>query len=226
VAVLPLGARCFNGVRDRTMSVQPCVLIVDDDSTTRVQVNDVAVAFGFVTQAHDSLDLLFEQDHFPPIGCAVVELRLVSIDSRVIRERLMQKEAFLPLIYVSDRPTIQNAVDVIRAGAESILEKPIDAAALGDEIRKAVEMSVLNRFAALRRNVLRQRLALLTPREQEVLDLVCLGKTSREIADDIKRSMKTVELHRTHILHKLGARSALELVRDLTKLEDENRTQS
>ena len=206
------------------MSVPTCVLIVDDDEAARALVSQVADTLGYATQAHDSLESLFSQASFPPVGCALIELRLMTISSRAIHDRLLQKQAFLPLIYASDRLTIQTAVDVIRAGAEAIVEKPIDTALLADEMRKAVALSRLDRLPELRRDELRQRLALLTPREQEVLALVMLGKTSREIAGDIHRSAKTIELHRAHILHKLGARNAMELVRDLTKMEGDDRT--
>jgi len=103
-------------------------------------------------------------------------------------------------------------VRALKAGAVDFLQKPVPPATLLERIRAAIEVDCQARATAEGRSAIANRLANLTPREREVMDLLVAGKTSKEIASALHISVRTVEGHRRRVLWKLDVSSATQLV--------------
>ena len=105
------------------------------------------------------------------------------------------------------------AVRAMKAGAFDFITKPFNDQLLVEQIQKAIAYSHKSTIVNLQNKLVRKRLNLLTQREQQVLNLIVDGKLSKEIAYDLTISIKTVELHRSHIMKKMRAATIAEVVK-------------
>lgn len=139
--------------------------------------------------------------------CLVSDIRMPQMSGLQLQEELLRRGIRIPLVFVTAHGDVPLAVEAMRKGASNFLEKPFSDEALTE----AVEVALANARnggsggAAL--------LAKLSPREKQVLDLVVASKPNKIIADILGISIKTVELHRANMMHKLGVRSVPELMK-------------
>jgi two-component system, LuxR family, response regulator DctR len=115
----------------------------------------------------------------------------------------------LPVIFLTGHGDVPMAVDTLKRGAFDFFEKPFNDNKLMDRVQEAFNSS---RDASAAAEV-HERLATLSAREREVLDLILAGKMNKVIADELGISMRTVEVHRAHIFDKMLVKTAVELAR-------------
>jgi two-component system response regulator DctR len=108
------------------------------------------------------------------------------------------------------------AVSTLKNGAFDFVEKPCNDNALVNRVLEALQLDERQRSAASSADSVNAKLSKLTSREREVMDLVLAGKLNKVIADDLQISMRTVEVHRSNLLEKMGVRTAVELAQLLT----------
>jgi two-component system response regulator FixJ len=130
-----------------------------------------------------------------------------------LQEELSKRQIALPAIIITGHGEIPTAVRAMRSGALNVLEKPFRDQELLDEVQNAIEQSQQASRERKEQRATLARLATLTEREREVLDLVVVGETSKEIAHVLGISSKTIEFHRTKISEKLGVNNAVKLTR-------------
>jgi len=130
-----------------------------------------------------------------------------------LQEYLANRHIQLPVIIITGHGDVPMAVRAMKAGALDFIEKPFNDEALLDAIRRALVLAVEQRSLQARQAEIATRLALLTPREHEVMEMVADGRSNKEIANALGVSAKTVEAHRARVMEKTGARSLAELVR-------------
>jgi two-component system response regulator FixJ len=148
-------------------------------------------------------------------GCLIVDVRMPGMDGFELQRRLGERQLSIPVIVITGHGDVPMAVRAIRGGAVDFIEKPFSERAIFDSIRLA-----LSRLAAHEADsrttadpAILRRLALLSPREREVLDGLVEGLPNKTIAYDLKISPRTVEIHRARVMDKMQARSLSELVR-------------
>ena len=189
------------------------VFIVDDDPGVLKSLTRLIGAAGYTTQSFSSAQqFLAGHDHVVP-GCVIVDLRMPGIDGRELQAALCDSEGDRSIIFVSgttDAPTI---VDAMKAGAIDFLIKPVNCAALLAAIETAVERQKKSMQKRAELACIKQRLAQLTPREAEVLRHVISGRLNKQIAWDLGTVEKTIKVHRSRIMGKMGVRTIAELVR-------------
>jgi FixJ family two-component response regulator len=189
------------------------VFIVDDDPGVLKSLTRLIGAAGYATQSFSSAQqFLGGHDHDVP-GCVIVDLRMPGIDGRELQAALCDGEGDRSIIFVSgttDAPTI---VDAMKAGAIDFLIKPVNCAALLAAIETAVERQKKSMQKRAELACIKQRLAQLTPREAEVLRHVISGRLNKQIAWDLGTVEKTIKVHRSRIMGKMGVRTIAELVR-------------
>ena len=144
-------------------------------------------------------------------GCLVLDIRMDGMSGLDLFDRLNERRCQLPVIFLTGHADVPMAVAALKKGAHDFVEKPFNDNELVDKIDGALAKAVIlrNRFAAA--HSVSQRLATLSQREREVMDLILAGRANKVIADDLKIAMRTVEVHRAHVLEKMGVRSAVEL---------------
>ncbi len=146
-------------------------------------------------------------------GCLVTDVRMPGMSGIELQSKLAADEVTLPIIVVSGYADVPTAVRSMKRGAIDFVEKPFDEQMMLERIQLSIlEDARLRQERAARERTI-GRLKSLTPRERQVMDLVILGKSNKEIARALDISPKTVEVHRSHVMVKMQADSLAELVR-------------
>ena len=195
------------------------VHVVDDDDAVRSSLRLLLKSVGLPTVAHASAhEFLAAWDADQP-GCLVLDVRMPGMSGIELQAELNQRGAIIPVIFISGHGDIPMAVEAIQHGAFDFLQKPFRDQDLIDRVQRALASDAEHRQLLQQRETLRQRFDLLTPREQEVLQLVTQGKANKVMAGDLGVSQRTVEIHRARVMEKMGAQSLAQLVRMVLELD-------
>lgn len=151
-------------------------------------------------------------------ACLVLDVAMPELDGLELQRRLNQQEIPLPIIFLSGHGDIPTSVRAIKAGAADFLTKPVDAAALVAAVRVALQAAETSRQTFAETEVLKARLASLTPREREVMEHVVAGQLNKQIAADLGTGEQNIKLHRAHVMEKMGVESLADLVRAAEQL--------
>ena len=200
------------------------VLIVDDNADFRHSAQWWLSSAGYaVLDYADPADALGALCASPPAdpACLLLDVRMPGMSGLDLHDRLREHGIDLPVVYMTGHGDVAQAVSAMQKGAVSFLEKPFAEAALEAALERAfaaacaaaAPMAAPAAAATPEEAAWQQRLTRLTPREREVLDGVMTGQINKTIAHAMSISLKTVELHRRHLMSKLGASSATHLMR-------------
>lgn len=189
------------------------VFIVDDDAAVGTSLAWLVESVGLRAEVYANASDFLRVYHPDTPGCLVTDLRMPGMSGLDLQAALATRGDPLPVIVITAHPETKSAVAAMKGGALDFIEKPFSDHSLLESIQRAVALGRQRRAARARAAEIAQRLARLTRREREVLDGVVAGQSSREIAAALGMSPKTVEVHRSRIMHKLHAGSVAELVR-------------
>ena len=195
------------------MVTDPVVFVVDDDDAVRESLEISLKLAGHQVESFASApDFLASGAPSRP-GCLVTDIRMPDMDGLELQEELKRRNSALPVIVITGHGDVPLAVRAMKAGAGDFLEKPFARDALLAAVQRALERNADAADGASMSEQIRGRIALLTPKEREVFDLVLAGKQSKVIAYELGASPRTVEIHRARMMKKLNAGSLQELVR-------------
>jgi FixJ family two-component response regulator len=189
------------------------VFLVDDDLRVLKALARLLGSDGWTTRPYRSArEFLAEHDATVP-GCLVLDLLMPEMTGLDLQKELARLGQHRPIIFLSGRGDVPSSVTAMKSGAVDFLTKPVDANALLQAVRGAMERDKRQRAHADRVHGLNARLASLTVREREVIDGVVSGLLNKQIAGQLGIVEKTVKVHRARAVAKIGARSTAELVR-------------
>lgn len=189
------------------------VYLVDDDDAVRQALGLLLTTVGIAVRGFaDPQAFLAQVSHLPP-GCLILDIRMPAISGLKLQEKLIAEGVTWPTIVISGHGDIEACRRAFRNGAVDFLSKPIDEQDLIDSIQRAHEVLERSERQAAERAETEALLARLSPRERDVLDRIAQGFTSRQIADGLGLSPRTVESHRAAIGAKLGTTSPAEQTR-------------
>lgn len=187
--------------------------LIDDDDGVRHSLIFSLTAAGHAVRAYESaLVFLDSLDSLQP-GCIVSDMRMPEMDGLQLRRRLRELRVSLPMIIMTGHADVRMAVEAMKAGVADFIEKPFDDEALLAAIREALAQSEATAQRDHDAQTARTRLETLSGREREVLQGLVAGLPNKSIANDLKLSPRTVEVHRANVMTKMGASSLSELVR-------------
>lgn len=144
-------------------------------------------------------------------GVIILDLRLGGISGIEVLDRLVAAGAEQPVIMLSGHGDVPLAVAALKRGAMDFLEKPFNDNQLVDRIVELLAVEETRQAARETRLALKDRLATLSDREREVMELMIRGRLNKQIAGDLGIAMRTVEVHRARVLEKMGVRNGIEL---------------
>lgn len=193
--------------------IDPVIHIVDDDEAVRESLRVLVQSAGYSVRTYSGGEEFLRAGIPERPGCLILDVRLQDHSGLELQDQLAAAGIGLPVIIVTGHGDIPLTVQAMRRGALDVLEKPYEEKVLLQRIRQAVQISEKSRDERSRRMEIASRLASLTPRERQVLDLVVSGWPNKRIAADLGITMKTVEAHRAHMMEKMKAESLAELVR-------------
>jgi two-component system response regulator FixJ len=202
------------------MTAGATVFVVDDNAGVRTSLRALLESAGLAVEAYASgEEFLAAYDPQRP-GCLVLDVRLRHGSGLDLQDELRRRKVMLPIIVLTGHGDVPTSVRALKAGAIDFLQKPAPPKVLLERIRAAIDLDHQARAAATESAAVIERLAQLTPREREVLDLVVAGRTSKGIAAALQVSVRTVEGHRREVFAKMHVSSAAQLV--LTVLSARN----
>ena len=188
------------------------VFVVDDDSSTRELLSWLMKRNDLHAEVFPDAHSFLKGYKSGAPGCLVVDLNMPGMNGLDLQKYLKDNGVTLPVIFLSGRADVPKAVRAVREGAIDFIEKPFDYKRVVALVEECLKRDADARATQERRRAHTARLALLTQREREVLDLVAAGRMNREIAEQLDISIKTVEAHRAKIMEKLEVNSVAELV--------------
>jgi FixJ family two-component response regulator len=193
------------------------IYLVDDDASVLRALARMLGAAGHSCEAYPSAEA-FLAGHDPEApGCAILDLGLPGMDGFAVQQSLSAGGVERSVIFVTGTGDIPASVRAMKAGAVDFLTKPVEAAALLAAVEQAIGRDAAARAARTEVDAVRRNLALLTPRETEVLNGVLAGRLNKEIAWDLGTAEKTVKVHRGRMMKKMGVRTVADLVRVVTE---------
>ena len=185
------------------------VYIVDDDAAVRDSLALMLGLAGYRTAVFADAEAFLAAWREPWTGCIVTDLRLPGASGLELQAEIRRRRSALPVIIITAHGDVPSARAAFRAQALDFLEKPFD----DTQLRAAIDSALALEERRLERREETQKLERLTPREREVLERAAQGLHAKEIAASLGISPRTVEVHKTRIMEKLGVRNVAELVR-------------
>jgi two-component system response regulator DctR len=185
--------------------------IVDDDEAIRDALAWLFETRGVASRTWGSAEAFLADYADAMHGCVVLDIRMDGMSGLECFDRLLALGCRMPVIFLTGHGDVPLAVATLRKGAYHFIEKPFNDNELVNVVIEALRHDAAARELEAGQATVASRLASLTAREREVMDLILAGKLNKVIADQLDIAMRTVEVHRSRVFEKMGVRSAVEL---------------
>ena len=197
----------------------PIVFLLDDEEAVLVALARMLQSSGFTVIPYTSADDFLAAHDAQIPGCLVADVRMPGMNGLELQRTLLARGVDRAIIFVTGQGDIPTTVQAMKAGAVTFLSKPVRRAELVAAVREALLRDASGRAQHREREDFARRLASLTPRERQVLDLVATGMLNKQIAAELGAAEKTIKVHRGRIMEKMQVRTATALVGLLSRAE-------
>jgi two-component system response regulator FixJ len=194
------------------MVSDPVVHVIDDDGAARDALRFLLSAANFTLHTYESAKAFLDAIPTAGAGCVITDVKMPEITGLELLRRLKGRGIDSPVIVITGQADVPVAIEAIKSGAVDFIEKPYDSEALLGAVRIALGGHVDVARDAQRIEI-QQKLATLSPHEQQVLNALVDGRSNSSIADDLSFNIRTVEVHRANVMTKMQATSLSHLVR-------------
>ncbi len=188
------------------------VFIVDDDADVRDALSlllySAELPARCFASAQDFLDAWVPEMR----GCLILDIRMPDIDGLELQQHLEDKNITLPIIFITGHGDVSNAVQAMKNGALDFLQKPFPDQILLDAVYRAMEINEQGHQKRLHDQAIQSLIAQLTKREDEVMEQMVEGHSSKVIALNLNISPRTVEIHRAKVMEKMHCKTLAQLV--------------
>lgn len=199
------------------------VYIVDDEEAVSDAISMLLRSVGLQSRSFPDARRFLEVYEPEMTGCLVLDVRMPKMGGLELQEELNRRRCTLPIIFITGHGDVPMAVAAMREGAADFLQKPFKHDELIRRVQKAFEEDAAQRAVLKQREEVERRWVELTEREREVARRIADGQSNKVVAVDLGISERTAEVHRAHVMQKMGVRSAAQLVRMLLTLDQLSR---
>jgi two-component system CheB/CheR fusion protein len=193
--------------------LSPTVFLIDDDDALREAMRELIKRKGWPVEAFASGEAFLEANRPGRKGCLLVDARLPGLGGIALLQRLKEENHALPSIMITGHGDVSMAVEAMKAGAIDFIEKPVSPHKLLLAIESALKIARNSMELSARRDAAAKRIAKLTTRQREIMNLLIVGRTNESIAAEMNLSRRTVENHRSQILKRTGSKTLQDLIR-------------
>jgi len=190
----------------------PTVFLLDDEKPVVVALARMLQASGHAVLCWTSAARFLAEHNATMPGCLVADVRMPEMNGLQLQSALAARGIERPVVFITGQADLMTAVQAMKAGAVTFLEKPVQRAALLAAVEEAFGRDQVQRIRCEEQREVTRRLASLTPREMQVLDLVADGLLNKQIAAELGAAEKTIKVHRRRIMQKMQVRTATALV--------------
>jgi len=188
------------------------VYLVDDDPDIRDSLSLWVESIGLKIKSFPSAEGFLNQYSPDQPACLILDVVMPLMSGLELQEELVNRNIEIPIIFISGNAKVADSSKAFRAGAVDFIEKPYDLKLLMSRIHEALKNQIQYRNQQLEAEQSQAFFDCLTPREKQVLQLIVNNHSSKEAANILAISNRTVEAHRARIMSKLQAKSITELV--------------
>jgi FixJ family two-component response regulator len=196
------------------------VYVVEDDEAVRDSLELLLKSDGKPVSTYENANAFLKDYSEKMAGCIVLDIRMPGMDGMELQKKLNEKHSILPIIFVTGHGDVPMAVDAMKEGAVDFIQKPYREEALLQKIEAALEQDREQRKTLGEKQEILRRVKSLTPREHEIMDRMIAGQANKVIAIELEISQRTVEIHRSRVMHKMGTHSLAHLVRMVLSVKD------
>jgi FixJ family two-component response regulator len=194
------------------------VFLVDDEPAVVKAISRLLRIKGYDVRAYTSpQDFLANHDAAAP-GCAILDVSMPGLNGLELQEAIRAGGFGRPVIFMTGKGDIPTSVRAMKAGAIDFLTKPVNDREIFGAIARAEIQDAAARQDQVEKTSIEAKLATLTPREKEVMAHVVAGRLNKQIAGDLGTVEKTIKVHRSRMMGKLGVRTVADLVRMVGKV--------
>jgi FixJ family two-component response regulator len=195
------------------------VYLVDDDPGVLKALSRLLRARGYEVKPYFSPQLFLEEHDVAVPGCAILDVSMPGLDGLQLQRALTAAGgSHRPVVFVTGKGDIPTSVRAMKAGAIDFLTKPVKDKDLFEAVSSAEAFDAESRRLHSELESMQAKLRTLTPREREVLMHVVAGRLNKQIAGDLGTVEKTIKVHRSRMMEKLGIRMVADLVRMAERL--------
>lgn len=191
---------------------QPQVYLVEDDEAVRDSLALLLNAENYLVRTYESAEAFLKENVKALRGCIVLDIRMPGMTGMELHKKLLAIGCALPVIFVTGHGDVAMAVEAMKLGAVDFVQKPYREEELLSKIETAMTMDAEQQAALREKEELQRRIDSLTPREAEIMDMMVAGHANKVIAIDLDISQRTVEIHRSRVMQKMGTHSLAQLV--------------
>ena len=191
---------------------RPSIFVVDDEGSVREAMRELLQEEGWSVEIYSSGEEFLKAYRPGREGCLLVDARMPRMSGLELLEQLKIQGGGPPAIMITGHADIRLAVRAMKAGAMAFLEKPVQYDELLVNIERALELKQNSAALSSLREAAARRLAGLTLRERQVVEMVVEGNPNKQVAYVLGISQRTVETHRATAMKKIGARTLSELI--------------
>ena len=191
----------------------PVVFVVDDDRDVREGLKTLLESVGLRAQVFASTTEFLQSKRVEDVSCLILDVRLPGLSGLDFQSELSREQIAIPIIFITGYGDIPMTVKAMKAGAVEFLTKPVREQDLLDAVRVALNRDRARRADNERLRDFRARYEALSPREREIMTLVCTGLMNKQVAAKMGVSEVTVKVHRHNLMKKMGVKSLAALVR-------------
>jgi len=194
--------------------------VVDDDPSIRVALDGLFRSVGYTSRTFASASEFMASGCARAAGCVILDVRLPGVSGLDFQVQLAKSGVQMPVILMTGHGDIPMSVRGMKAGAVDFLPKPFREQDMLDAVTTALARDARQRAERQGSQELRERYALLSPREREVMGFVAQGRMNKQIAWDLELSEITVKIHRGNAMRKMGARNLADFVKMAEAVKD------
>jgi len=199
-------------------NTSPTVFVVDDDISVRESLEFLIRDAGWQVETFTSAEEFVSRPRDFNPGCLVLDISMPGLNGLELQKRVAVERPDMPIIFLTGSADVPMTVQAMKAGAVEFLTKPFSGSTLLSAVGKALARSRALTARDAERRALRARYGRLSSREKEVMALVVVGKSNKEVGCELGISEITVKAHRGSMMRKMKAESLAELVNQAARL--------
>jgi len=192
--------------------IEQTVFVVEDDDAVRDSLLLLLQAEGYRTKGYTNALEFLKEDVCALLGCLILDIRMPGMTGMELHKKLAEVHCPLPIIFVTGHGDVSIAVEAMRQGAIDFVQKPYREHDLLEKVKQALKLDRDQQESLRYKGELQKRIDSLTPRESEIMDMMVEGNANKVIAIDLNISQRTVEIHRSRVMQKMGTHSLAQLV--------------
>ncbi len=195
------------------MTTTPMIYIVDDDIALCKSLQWLLESTGYQVKIYHMAEDYLKNFHAALRGCLILDIRMPGMSGLELQTSLASAYNRMPIIILTGHGDIPIAVNAMKTGAFDVITKPFNAQHLVNCVERAMAQDARHTKEHFNADHFLKRLPSLSLREKQILDYIVAGKLNKQIAAELGIAVKTVELHRSHLMHKLAVKSLAEVIK-------------